>query len=335
MGGMTGGVHPCRRQASSDRDAVWCSEPTSKRQHRRPASRWGPRRLSGDYEAQLSITAPPPSGDPHSQIHGELHHQCRRRARSLPCESSQLKAQRRAAHRLPAGAASRAAWKAVSRACKQELRGCNIIFTEPAKWTGEPRERSTTAKHGKDGSTTFSTTYTGNAVCTSISATSSTKHRWSARKPVYKQRAPPLRGRTQARLQATHAALTRACKQRSWRPFSKQELELATTTWKRGNSTGPDGISLEAALGVPHPIYAGPLPLQGDPPAARPGWNHGAVAQNYRTPPRRGGTHVPSRSLRPSLNGSPNYYLSEADISCKTGTPTSGLGGDDKARNCW
>ena len=192
---MTGGVHPCRRQASSDRDAVWCSEPTSKRQHRRPASRWGPRRLSGDYEAQLSITAPPPSGDPHSQIHGELHHQCRRRARSLPCESSQLKAQRRAAHRLPAGAASRAAWKAVSRACKQELRGCNIIFTEPAKWTGEPRERSTTAKHGKDGSTTFSTTYTGNAVCTSISATSSTKHRWSARKPVCKQRAPPLRGR--------------------------------------------------------------------------------------------------------------------------------------------
>ena len=242
VGGMTGGVHPCRRQASSDRDAVWCREPTSKRQHIRPASRWGPRRLSGDYEAQLSITAPPPSGDPHSQIHGELHHQCRRRARSLPCESSQLKAQRRAAHGLPAGAASRAAWEAVSRACKQELRGCNIIFTEPAKWTGEPREHSTTAKHGKDGSTTFSTTYTGNAVCTSISATME---------------------RTQACLQATRAALTRACKQRSWRPFSKQELEL--------NCTGPDGIPLEAALGVPHPILCWTTSSTGG-PSRRPSW---------------------------------------------------------------
>ena len=38
-----------------------------------------------------------------------------------PRESNQLRAQRRAAHRLPIGAASRA-WKAVSRARKQELR---------------------------------------------------------------------------------------------------------------------------------------------------------------------------------------------------------------------
>ena len=124
---MTGGVHPYRHQANSDHDAVWCSEPTSKRQHSRPAtvaaSRWGPRHLSGDYEAQLSFTAPPTSGDPHSQIrdmancititgggHDRFH------------ESNQLKAQRQAAHRLPAGAAGRAAWKAVSRARKQEIR---------------------------------------------------------------------------------------------------------------------------------------------------------------------------------------------------------------------
>ena len=84
--------------------------------------------------------------------------------------------------------------------------------------------------------------HTGNAVCTSISATME---------------------RTQACLQATRAALTRACKQRSWRPFSKQELEL--------NCTGPDGIPLEAALGVPHPILCWTTSSTGG-PSRRPSW---------------------------------------------------------------
>ena len=98
-------------------------------------------------------------------------------------------------------------------------------------------------QHSQKGSAQVSPpAHTGNAVCTSISATME---------------------RTQACLQATRAALTRACKQRSWRPFSKQELEL--------NCTGPDGIPLEAALGVPHPILCWTTSSTGG-PSRRPSW---------------------------------------------------------------
>ena len=48
------GVHPCRHQASSDHDAVWCGEPAGRHRHRRPACRWGPRHLSEDHARATS-----------------------------------------------------------------------------------------------------------------------------------------------------------------------------------------------------------------------------------------------------------------------------------------
>ena len=49
---------------------------------------------------------------------------------------------------------------------------------------------------------------------------------------------------------ATRIALTRACKQCPWKPFSRQELEMAATTWRVGGSrTGPDGIILGGLAG--------------------------------------------------------------------------------------
>ena len=123
--------------------------------------------------------------------------------------------------------------------------------------------------------------------------------------------------RSWARLQATRIALTRACKQCPWKPFSRQELEMAATTWKRGKSTGPDGISLEALQAM----------MQDESWETRirymlPGSQ--CCCPKPPAPPKRGGTHVPSRFPRPSSNGLLSYYSSEADIRCRTGTFTSG-----------
>ena len=51
--------------------------------------------------------------------------------------------------------------------------------------------------------------------------------------------------RSKRRLGETRAALTVLCKHTPWRPFTVDDLQLATRTWKNNKATGPDGITHE------------------------------------------------------------------------------------------
>ena len=150
-------------------------------------------------------------------------------------ESKQLQAQRRAAQRMgQEGGAARTAWKAISRARKQEQRAwqqANVLRASQMDW----RAKRTLDHHtaGRDGSTVSWTTATGRTSSGGISRASSFRTPQSS---------------TAARLQDIRAALSKACKQHRWRPFTEEELRLATATWHRGKATGPDGISLEALM---------------------------------------------------------------------------------------
>ena len=102
---------------------------------------------------QISTNAPPPpSGDPHLQI--QVMASCITKAgggHDRFHESNQLRAQRGAAHQLPTGAASRAAWKAVSRARKQELRAWlqhNIHRASQMDWRAKRTLDNHQARHG-------------------------------------------------------------------------------------------------------------------------------------------------------------------------------------------
>ena len=124
--------------------------------------------------------------------------------------SKQLQFQRKAAHRLPSGAACRAAWKAVSRGREREHRAWKRTLDNPAARTGWELHLLDDAH-------------------------------WQRKLQQHFQgifcKAPAERAR--ARLHATHTALTAACKQQRWRPFTDDDLRLATTTWQVGKATGP------------------------------------------------------------------------------------------------
>ncbi|CAE7466882.1 TTLL6, partial [Symbiodinium microadriaticum] len=51
--------------------------------------------------------------------------------------------------------------------------------------------------------------------------------------------------RTRRRLQDTRGALTQLCKRTRWHPFTRDDLQLATRTWKNNKATGPDSITHE------------------------------------------------------------------------------------------
>ena len=86
VGGMTGGVHPCRHQASSDHDVVLvrrAGRQAPTQETRQPMGTASPERglCNADFHQYT-----PPSGDPPlaDSGDGQLHRQGRRGTRSLP-----------------------------------------------------------------------------------------------------------------------------------------------------------------------------------------------------------------------------------------------------------
>ncbi|CAE6973291.1 unnamed protein product [Symbiodinium sp. CCMP2592] len=228
-----GGVHVCRHQASSDHDAVWAivafaPEP----QHQR--TQWGPRRLAGDFQSTLDRNPPTTCGDP--------LHDLRLLAQALTVpgggadrfhESPQLRAQRRAAHKLPqGGAAARAAWKSISRARKQEQRAWQSSTIHKASQMDWRAKRSLDQLGGRSG--------WEHHLLDDIHW----QHKLITHFRSIFHKVP--QHTTAHHLAAIRTALTIACKHHTWRPFGEEELLEATATWHRGKSTGPDGISLEA-----------------------------------------------------------------------------------------
>ena len=200
----------------------------------RSMSTWNPRRLKHNFQAMLAAHPPPRAEDAHKSIAAMA------RAITAPGgsydrfqESPQLQAMRRAAHRMAhADPASRAAWKAVSRARKQEHRTwmqSNIHKASQADWKAKRTVDRTTARRGWEHTLLHDPRWQRQL----------TRHFTS----IF-CKAPPQR--TASRLQCTRLALARACKHTTWQPFSESDLLLATATWKRGKATGPDGIAHEA-----------------------------------------------------------------------------------------
>ena len=59
--------------------------------------------------------------------------------------------------------------------------------------------------------------------------------------------AKPIPPEAQARGIALREALRRQCKHTPWTPFTMGELQQTSHKWARNRSTGPDGVSHEAA----------------------------------------------------------------------------------------
>ena len=150
-------------------------------------------------------------------------------------ESKQLQAQRRAAQRMgQEGGAARTAWKAVSRARKQEQRAwqqANVLRASQMDWRAKRTLEHHSSRQGWEHRLLDDS-------------------RWQDKLRRHFEgtlfRTP--QSSTAARLQDIRAALSKACKQHRWRPFTEEELRLATATWHRGKATGPDGISLDALM---------------------------------------------------------------------------------------
>ncbi|CAE7456901.1 unnamed protein product [Symbiodinium sp. CCMP2592] len=159
-------------------------------------------------------------------------------------ESKQLQAQRRAVHRLPQGGqAARTAWKAVSRARKQEQRAWQQANIDRASWRAKRSLDHHSSRQGWEHRLLDDVHWQ--------------KHLTQHFRSIF-HKVP--QSHTAAKLHVLREALTRACKHAPWQPFTEGELQLATATWVWGKSTGPDGVALEALQAMlQYPRWAGRL----------------------------------------------------------------------------
>ena len=113
--------------------------------------------------------------------------------------------------------------------------------------------------------------------------------------------------------------LRRRCKTTAWRPFTQAELQQTSHTWANNKSTGPDGISHEAARALlAHPVWGERLlyvlTTSCTPQTFRAPIDRGITVLLPKVPaPWSGGKH--GRSLCPPARG---------DTRSGTGRPYSG-----------
>ncbi|CAE7364098.1 pol [Symbiodinium sp. CCMP2592] len=188
---------------------------------------WGPRKLRPPHQVAQLLAVPPPQGeDPHHMIatlakaitipgsgHNKFH------------ESTTLREMRRAAKLIPAGPEAKAAWKAIARLHKQEQRAWSTRQAEQAAQLDWKSLR--TLQRGK--------THRGWQLRLQDDPS------WQEHLQTHMRTISPSRSRP-------GEPHERRCKVTPWVPFSTQELQQVAKTWNNNNkSTGPDGISHEAA----------------------------------------------------------------------------------------
>ena len=229
-----GKVHPCRDRAASDHDAV--AVPVGKHKGGGPArATWGPRRLRPPHQVQQLLVVSPPKGEDTHQVLSALAH-----AITVPGggtnkfrESDTLKQMRKAAQTAPAGPAARTAWKGVARQRKREQRA----------WTQQQATQAAQLDWRAMRSLHTQNTHKG-------------WHLHLRDDPQWQQHlgdhmqtifAKPRPSGGVLRMAALRLQLRRRCKHTPWQPFTHAELLLTSHKWGNNKSTGPDGISHEAA----------------------------------------------------------------------------------------
>ena len=216
--------------ARSDHDLVW-GEVSSKPAGTKPKPPWGARRFRRDTQVMEAIRQPPPQTDVHKAISDmalRLTEKGRHSERFR--ESPSLKAARKQAHQA-SGATARHLWKQVARQRKQEYRqwyGGLVAAASTTHWgayrtlgqlrnrvgwehqlTDHPRWKQQLEQHF-------------GGIFAKAPAAASTR-----------------------RIQGTRKALEILCKHTPWRPFTHDDLQLATRTWQNNKATGPDGVTHE------------------------------------------------------------------------------------------
>ena len=234
--GITAGagqVLRCRDMASSDHDGVALPLSIHKGGGASRSS-WGPRRLRPEPQVQALLQVPPPQGeDPHATITTLA------KAITLPGggqqkfrESKQLVQMRQQAHQATPGGAARQAWKAVSKQRKQEHRAWQKQLAEQAanlNWRALRALQQVRSHRGWHLPLTDDPNW---------------RHNLSKHMTGIFAKATPMGG---PRVEALKRAIRLQCKTTPWRAFTMHELCVTSHGWERNKSTGPDGVSHEAA----------------------------------------------------------------------------------------
>ena len=219
-----------RHMARSDHDLVW-AQLTTVPIPKQAKPTWGARRFRPHTDVNAMVGAPLQQEDTHAAISRiALRVTVQGKYTRKFTESTALKMARQQAHKAPPQDA-RDAWKRVNRMRKQELRawhGNLVVRASQIDWYAYRTLSHLQRREGwhhklideGDWKQTMVTHFKG------IFA-----------------KAP--KARTARRLGDTRQALTALCKVTRWRPFTLDELKVATVKWKSGKSTGPDAITHE------------------------------------------------------------------------------------------
>ena len=219
-----------RHLARSDHDLVWVlinTVPLPK--HTKPT--WGARRFRPHTDIQAVVGAPLQQEDTHAAISRiALNTTVQGKYTSKFTESTALKMARQRAHQA-APHEAREAWKRVNRMRKQELRawhGNLVVRASQIDWYAYRTLSHLQRREGWH----HKLVDEGNW-----------KQTMAAHFKGIFAKAPSRR--TARQLGDTRKALTALCKVTPWRPFTIDELKVATVKWKSGKSTGPDAITHE------------------------------------------------------------------------------------------
>ncbi|CAE7573272.1 pol [Symbiodinium sp. CCMP2592] len=218
-----GSVIPCRDRASSDHDGVAAPIGTHKG--------GGPTAPPG----ALAASAHPTKGeDPHKvlatlakaiTVPGSGHNKFQ--------ESAELRGMRRDAQHRPPGPAARTAWKAIAKRHKQEHRA----------WSTKQAEQAARLDWRSLRTLQKARTHRGWQLQLQDNRDWQTQLH-SHMRSIFAKPIPPGGS---ARITTLRDQLRRKCKHTPWQPFHITELQLASKRWGSYKSTGPDGISHEAA----------------------------------------------------------------------------------------
>ncbi|OLP99227.1 Retrovirus-related Pol polyprotein from type-1 retrotransposable element R2 [Symbiodinium microadriaticum] len=229
-----GRVIACKDRAASDHDGVAVPWGFHKGGGAR-RSTWGPRKLRPPHQTDMLLRVPPPTGeDPHQTL-------CTiAKAITVPGgradafrESSSLAHHHKLAQQAAPRGQARQAWKLVSRQRKQEFR----------QWKQTQAERAANLDWRALRSIQQPSTHRGWQLQLTDDAN------WQSTlqqhfKSIFAKPVPPA---AQARRGELRQALRAKCKTTPWIPFSLGELHHTSHKWAHNRSTGPDGVSHEAA----------------------------------------------------------------------------------------
>ncbi|CAE7572889.1 unnamed protein product [Symbiodinium microadriaticum] len=229
-----GRVIPCKDRAASDHDAILM--PVS--QHKGGGANratWGPRSLRPPQQIKQLLDIPIPKGEDMHKVVAAISKAitCPGRGTNKFHESSQLKQLRQTAQQSPPGPAAREAWKAVSRRRKQEHRAWSKQQAQQAAQLDWKSLRSLQTNSSHKGWQLYL----------------QDDPRWEQQLHSHMEgifaKPPPPRG--SHRMDELRRQLRRRCKHTDWVPFTMEELLHTSHGWAKNRSTGPDGISHEAA----------------------------------------------------------------------------------------